>query len=130
MEHGERGYFPGPEELSDEDFVKAYPTSGFGWSTGTEADDKIWERHARLENEHPELYIKWHPAKMSSSESGRRPNDDEQLPKDIMPDEPTRNLEGQVVDPSTNEPVRRGSPEWQELAERNMLPLDQEGQRR
>ena len=36
-----------------------------------------------------------------------------------------RNFEGKIVDPRTREPVRRGSPEWRELARRNMLPRNQ-----
>ena len=56
MEHGEQGYFPKPEDLSDEDFVRAYPKSGFGWISGEDADKGIWERHKRLEKDNPDIY--------------------------------------------------------------------------
>jgi hypothetical protein len=131
MERGEVGYFPKPEDLSDKDFVRAYPKNGFGWVTGTDADKEILDRHAKLQEEKPEIYTEWYPANEMSPSSESEPQSDERpLKRNLMPRELTRNLNGQVVNPKTNEPVRRGSPEWQELAKRNMLPLDQEGRNR
>jgi hypothetical protein len=44
---------------------------------------------------------------------------------ELPPREFQRNLDGQYVDPNTKEPIRRGSPEWQELARQNKLPRNQ-----
>ncbi len=53
-----RELFARSEDMSDEEFIKTYPTNGFGWVTGTKADRIIWERHTKLAKEKPGLYIK------------------------------------------------------------------------
>ena len=112
----------GFESLSDEDFVKEFPANGSGWGTlpnpnndpsvekVNELAQSIWARHLNLMQTKPYLY------------EVPPTNSQEELPN-ILSRQLTRNLDGQVVNPRTNEPIRRGSREDQELGRRNMRPL-------
>jgi hypothetical protein len=112
------------DKLSDKDFMWIYQESGFGWANYTDKDKPVRDRWKKIHEEHPEFFTHSDIGKVETSTSSS--NSDEQSP-DLMPNELTRNLIGQVVNPRTNEPVREGSPEWQELARRNMLPRNQRG---
>lgn len=112
-EHG----LPNQEDLSDGDFVKLYPENGFGWQTFTDKDTGIFERHAQLRQTKPELYNEG-----VSSGINITNNSNEELPEKRTQ---LKNLDGQIVDPKTNEPVQPGSAEWQKLATKNELPLNQ-----
>ena len=105
--------------------MRKYQENGFGWASYTDKDKPVWDRWKKLHEEHPELFPTH--SGMGKVETFKSSSDsDEQLPN-LMPSELTRNSKGQVVNPRTNEPVREGSPEWQELARRNMLPRNQRG---
>ncbi|HLD70815.1 MAG TPA: hypothetical protein VI937_02945 [Negativicutes bacterium] len=113
------------DSLSDEEFVGRYPEDGFGWMAPVDQDspyfakmEKIGERWAKIRKERPV------PQEgMFKPELGVKSPDRSR--QDLMQEPYMRNRDGQIVDPRTNAPVRKGSPEWQKLAKRNRLPLDQ-----
>ncbi|MBI2448486.1 hypothetical protein HYV44_02935 [Candidatus Microgenomates bacterium] len=112
--------------MPEEEFKKQFPENGFGWESprrkGEEDkfQDAVCQRwnEIRKKNPLPPIYI------------GTAPKSSEQ---EVAPDsfEPpyVRNLDGQIVG-ANNEPIRRGSSEWEKASRHNTIPLNQEDERK
>jgi hypothetical protein len=118
----EQGGPTNPDDLlSDDEFQAKYHSFGggaFGHSPvpGQEASPVYLRLEAIKAKREEEMNRSRIPAAPPEPSNG-----------EIIPDAPTylRNAEGQYVDPANGEPVRKGSPAWQELASRNQLPRNQ-----
>ena len=118
------------DSLSEEDFINQYPENGFGWMAPVDKDNEyypkmkeIGERWNKIREKRPKPEEGMFKPELGDESSGR-------YQRDLMQEPYVRNQDGQIVDSRTSEPVRKGSPEWQELAKKNKLPLNQEDQRK
>ena len=84
---------------------------------------EIGERWNKIREKRPKPEEGMFKPELGDESSGR-------YQRDLMQEPYVRNQDGQIVDSRTSEPVRKGSPEWQELAKKNKLPLNQEDQRK
>src|SRR3989344_7587138 len=110
--------------LSDEEFANRYPEDGFGWAGDKERDSVIRERINKLKESRPDLYLSSFTKKTSyEPEEVSSQRDISHKERKFL-----KNNEEQLVG-ENKEPLRRGSPEWQEAARKNSLPLNQEKER-